>query len=102
MPSPKHQYIQRIRAQSAYPTFRWLVRVAAILIYVAGGLAMLAATNTGVGLLILEQSVLGWVVLLCGPLVGLVFFVVGRVTQEAASILADIADSITDLNSRSG
>ena len=35
-----------------------------------------------------------------GLIGGLIYIVLGKVTKEAALMLADMADSITDLNSR--
>jgi hypothetical protein len=99
MNASKQKYIQRIRSQSAYPTFRSLVRIIAILFYLLGGLIFLGALITGSAAMA-RQGFGGVLVILAGGVFGLFYIVIGRVTQEAASMLADIADSITDYNSR--
>jgi hypothetical protein len=100
MDTSKQKYIQKIRSQSAYPTFRSLVRIIAILFYLVGGIILLRALVTGLAAMPREGST-GILVLLTGAVFGLFSIAIGRVTQEAASMLADIADSITDYNSRS-
>jgi hypothetical protein len=95
MNSPKQKYIERIRSQSAYPTFRSLIRIIAILFYVLGALAILGGLAG-----IANQGSSGILALFGGIISGIICIVVGQVTQETASILADIADSITDLNCR--
>jgi hypothetical protein len=95
MNTPKQKYIERIRSQSAYPTFRSLIGIIAILFYVLGALAILGGQGG-----MANQGSSGIVVLFGGIVSGIICIVVGRVTQEPASMLADIADSITDLNCR--
>jgi hypothetical protein len=95
MNTPKQNYIERIRSQSAYPTFRSLIRIIAVLFYVLGALAILGGL-AGMA----NQGSSGILALFGGIVSGIICIVIGRVTQEAASMLADIADSITDLNCR--
>jgi hypothetical protein len=95
MNTPKQKYIERIRSQSAYPTFRSLIGIIAILFYVLGALAILGGLGG-----MANQGSSGIVVLFGGIVSGIICIVIGRVTQETASMLADIADSITDLNCR--
>jgi hypothetical protein len=99
MNSPKQQYLRRIRSQSAYPTFRSLVRIIAVLFYILGALMVLGALVAGLAAMA-REGFAGVLVLFGGIILGLVYIVIGRVTQEAAFMLADIADSMTDLNSR--
>ena len=47
MNTPKQNYIERIRTQSAYPTFRSFIGVIALLFYVLGGVFILGGVIGG-------------------------------------------------------
>lgn len=92
----KGQYMKRIREQSAYPVFRSFLGLSQTVVNVVslflmiGGLFFGVATGGWPGIAMAAEYFI----------TGLVFALVGRVTIEASSMLADIADSITDLNCR--
>ncbi len=97
MNTPKAQYIQRIRSQSSYPTFRTFVGVIALLFYIIGAICILVGISAGIS----QQGIgSGMFALFAGVLIGIIYIVIGKVIKEASLMLADIADSITDLNSR--
>jgi hypothetical protein len=100
MNTPKAQYIQRIRTQSTYPTFRTFVGVIALLFYIIGAICILGGI---IGMFAgMSQQGLGpgVIALFLGILIGLIYIVIGKLIKEASLMLADIADSITDVNSR--
>ena len=93
----KEQYIKRIRSESAYPAFRLLTNIFAIISYVIGGFTILSFT----GVLTAKGLTLEGIVLsIATILVGIIFIIIGKVAKETSSMLADVADSIMDLNSR--
>jgi ABC-type Fe3+ transport system permease subunit len=95
----KQQYIRRIRAESAYPAFRSLIEVFVILIFVAGGILIAVGLLAGFSMIVHEDEQ-GIFVILGGCFGGVICIIIGKVLKEAAFMLADVADSITDLNSR--
>jgi len=95
-PSPKGQYIKRIRGQSAYPVFRSFLRLSQLFIYGISGLLMLGGLIAG----LLTGGWPGIILAAIYFIAGLVLAIFGRVSIEASTMLADIADSITDLNYR--
>jgi hypothetical protein len=97
MTSPKQTYLERIRQETAYPTFRVLVRIIAICFYIAAVLMLLGTIFSGLNSI--EDSTAVFM-LAVRIVLSVVCAAVGKLTQEAASMVADIADSITDLNSR--
>ena len=88
MNEQKLHYLLRIRSQSSYPWIRHLSTFVAFVFYsIALFMVML-----GVGLF-------GMKGLLAVP-VAFLFVIAGAVLKEASIMLADIADSVTDLNCR--
>jgi hypothetical protein len=95
MNNQKIVYLDRIRSQSAYPWIRRIAGLVALFFYTLGAIFFfsgLIATLTGNGG--------GGLALIFGALTGVLFFVVGAIIRETSIMVADIADSITDLNSR--
>lgn len=95
MNNPKDNYLQRIRSQSAYPWIRRIAGLVALFFYTLGAIwffSGLIATLTGYGG--------GVLALIFGALMGVLFFVIGAIIRETSIMVADIADSITDLNCR--
>ena len=96
----KQQYLDAVRANTAYPTYRGIIGVITILGYVLAGLSVLGALISGV--MSMRESFFGGLVVLISGLVGSALIFLGaRFWKEAALILADIGDSITEANSRS-
>ncbi len=93
----KKQYLDRIRSDSAYPAFRGVVNIIALLLYVVGALFIIGAVLVGFGVL---GDGMNPVAFISGMVLGLFYFVIGKVLREVSLMIADVADSITDLNSR--
>jgi len=98
----REQYLDRIRSESAYPAFRGVVNIIARLFYAFGGLIIVAAIIQAL-IVLLKGGGMGPVgipVTLFAVVFGLFYIVLGKVIREVSLMLADVADSITDLNSR--
>lgn len=88
MNEQKLHYLLRIRSQSSYP---WIRRLSTFVAFVFYSIALFMVL-LGVGLF-------GMIGLLAVP-VAFLFVIAGAVLKEASIMLADIADSVTDLNCR--
>lgn len=93
----KKKYLDRIRSDSAYPAFRSVVNIIALLLYAIGVLLLLAGVLAGFGVLGGGTNVGA---LIAGIVLGLFYVILGKIIREVSLMLADVADSITDLNSR--
>jgi hypothetical protein len=93
----KRKYLARIRSDSAYPAFRVIVNVVNLLLYALGGIAFAGAIVFGFGLGRADSNP---PMLFVGMAMGIFYVVLGKVFREVSLMLADVADSITDLNSR--
>ena len=99
MTATKQQYITAIRSNTAYPTYRGIIGIIALLGYILAGLSALGALISG--LRAMGDSFIGGFGILIGGLVtAALIFLGARFWKEAAMILADIGDSITETNSR--
>ena len=96
----KQQYLQRIRYQSNYPTFKSVVGIVALLFYILAGVC------AGAGFIGMKYGVtlgadeIGIMAFVLGLVLCLILAAIGIIVKGASLILADIGDSITDLNSR--
>ena len=100
MNSLKQKYLDRIRSDSAYPAFRKVVNIVALLFYAAGSLYIaMSLFNAFFGDSSSMPGGQGPIVIFAVAL-GVVVIVFGKVLREVSLMLADVADSITDLNSR--
>jgi hypothetical protein len=88
MNEQKELYLDRIRSQSAYP---WIRRLAVVV--------LLAFFSSAIFILVLALAFFGKLGLLVLP-ISIILFIAGAVLREASIMLADIADSVTDLNCR--
>jgi hypothetical protein len=88
MNEQKLTYLLRIRSQSAYP---WIRRLSTFVAFVFYSIALF--------MVLLSVGLFGMKGLLAAP-VAFLFVIAGAVLKEASILLADIADSVTDLNSR--
>jgi len=100
MPESKKLYIAHIRSNSAYPTFRSLIQIFGILLIGLGVVCIIvgiigAFMNYG------KNDVTAITIGISGIVSGLVFIVLGRLVTEVSSMIADIADSVTESNSSS-
>ena len=99
MNQEKQQYLNTIRTNTAYPTYRGIIGIIAILVYSLAVLNALGALIAGFS--VMGDSFLGGVgIIIGGALIAGLIFLGARFLKEAALILADIGDSITDSNSR--
>lgn len=80
-----HRYLERIRGNSCYPTFRIVVQIATYLAYLAAGCLVIVGLITGKVSTILLMIVAAAVVA-----------IVARVAQEVTLMVADIADAAID------
>ena len=88
MNEQKELYLLRIRSQSAYPLLRKVATFVAFLFYSIAFLIVLVAVKL--------YSLYGLFAL---P-VAFLFAIAGGVLKEVCIMVADIADSVTDLNCR--
>jgi hypothetical protein len=87
----KKRYNKRLRTESSYPTFRRLATVLSYIFYAMGALAIITGF---IGLI--NTQPLGLLVIIPGILV----IAIGKAQEEAFLLLADIADSMNDINCR--
>lgn len=88
MNETKEIYLHRIRSQSSYPLIRKVATFVAFLFYSIAFLIVVVAVKL--------YSLYG----LFSLPIALIFAIAGGLLKEVSIIVADIADSITDLNSR--
>jgi len=101
MNTQKQNYLNSIRGNSNYPTFRGVIGFMTLILYVLAGVILLvslaAASNAG------PMSPIGGPgILILGALSAVLVFLVARFLKEAFVILADIGDALVDNNSRVG
>ena len=96
---PKEQYLESIRSNTAYPTYRGIIGIITILGYLLAGLEALVTLFTGFGAMG-DSFLSGLGIIVAGLIFAALIFLGARFWKEAALILADIGDSITDTNSK--
>jgi hypothetical protein len=96
----KIQYIERIRAESAYPAFRSLVNLSAGVSVFCGAICILVGMIFiligMVGLFASREGGQGLIL----AIAGIVLILITKASKEASLMLADLVDSITDSNSQ--
>ena len=100
METRKQQYIDQTRTNTAYPNYRRFVGIVAILGYVLAGLLVLITLLASIEAFSVGQYREGFTFLIGSVIVAIIIVFVSRLLKEPALIFADIADSITDANSR--
>jgi|694.fasta_scaffold50210_2 hypothetical protein len=95
----KEAYLDRVTDQTSYPVLRGLTSVLSYLMLAVAGV------NLGLGVLLAikysnDSLLIAGVILVITLLSSGVIYILGRLFYEVASIFADIADSILDLNCR--
>jgi hypothetical protein len=88
MNEQKLHYLSRIRSQSAYP---WIRRLSTFVAFIFYSIALF--------MVVVSVGLAGLAGLLSIP-VAFLFVIAEAVLKEASILLADIADSVTDLNCR--
>lgn len=99
MDASKQQYLNSIRGNTAYPTYRGFIGMITMLGYLLAGAAALGAV-IGALTMMTQSFMLGLVTLVIGAVWAAVIYFVAQYFREAALVLVDMADSITDANSR--
>lgn len=98
MDAQKENYLKEIRANTAYPTYRGIIGIIALLGYILAGLNALGTLVSG--LMTMGDSFLaGLGILIFGAVASALIFLLARFWKEAALILVDIGDSVTETNS---
>ena len=98
MNTVKHQYLESIRANTAYPVYRTVIDTIALLWYLLAAVAALGAIVGGLAGM-RASFVVGVMVFLLGGVAAAIVFVLARLSKEAALVLADLADSTIEANS---
>lgn len=92
MDASKQQYLQQLRAGSAYPTYRGIIGIVVMLHYVLAGVVALAAVvELFRGLFLATLALL---------VAAAILFVLARFFKEASLILVDMGDSLLDFHAR--
>lgn len=95
MNNQKTAYLERIRSQSSYPWVRRIAGLVAFVFYTLGAISIASAF-----IFAFTFGSFGALSAVFGGLFGIVLFVIGAIIKETSIMVADIADSITDLNCR--
>lgn len=99
MNAEKQKYLTDIRANTAYPVYRGMIGIITLLGMILAGLQGLSALI--MGFTTMGQTFLGGLaLLLLGLVVAALIFLGAKLFKEAALILVDIGDSVTERNSR--
>ncbi len=98
MTPAKQQYLDSIRHNSAYPTYRNVIGLVSLIFY---GLAAVFALGALIGGLsaMARSFIAGIGVLVIGVLLAALYYFMGKLFKEAALILVDMGDSTLDANS---
>ncbi len=97
MTQTKQQYLQFVRANSAYPVYRGFIGTIALLGYMFAAVIGLVAV-IGAIMLMKTSFLLGFVVLVGGGIYTALTALLVRLAKEAALILVDMGDSIVESN----
>jgi hypothetical protein len=95
MNNQKIKYLDRIRTQSSYPWVRRIAGLVAFIFYTLGSISIVSSLMVAFTI-----GSLGGLTAVFGGLFGIFLFVLGAIIKETSIMVADIADSITDLNCR--
>jgi hypothetical protein len=95
----KHQYMAYIRSNTAWPFYRGTINTIATLGYCWAALVGVAGLVTGLGAMNGSPGV-GLLALIAAGLVAAIIYYGVSFWKEAALMIADIGDSITDANFR--
>ena len=99
MKADKQQYLNQIRTNTSYPTYRGIIGIIAILGYLLAALNGLAALISGFTMMG-RSFIAGVGIIVGGLLIAGLIFLGARFWKEAALIIADIGDSTIETNSK--
>lgn len=100
MNTSKQEYVLKMRASSAYPIFRQIIRISAIIFFVLAALVAFGSIVGGIVMLAQKNEVMGYTYLFGGILYGAIIAVSTVFWRDLATILADAADSLIILAHR--
>jgi hypothetical protein len=100
MKADKEQYLNQIRTNTSYPTYRGIIGIIAILGYLLAALNGLAALISGIGMMVGDSFIAGVGIIVGGLIISALIFLGARFWKEAALIVADIGDSTIETNSK--
>ena len=100
MKNDKQRYIDQIRINTAYPTFRRFAGILMIIGYVSAGVLALITLLGSIEAFSERQYREGFSFIVGAVIAAVIIVSASRLLKEAALIFADIADSITDANSK--
>ena len=95
----KQQYLQAVRADSAYPIYRGFIGTLSLLGYVLAG-AIALGTIIGTFSSLSTSFWLALSILVIGAVFCATVFLSAKLSKEAALMLADIADATVDASAR--
>jgi hypothetical protein len=99
MDAQKQEYVSAIRDNTAYPVYRSMIDLVAMIAYFVAGILFFSGLFAGC--MVISNSVaMGFLNVVIGVGVSSLVWAFARFGKEAALILADIGDSITEFNSR--
>jgi hypothetical protein len=99
MNSSKQQYLDAIRRNSAYPTYRGVIGLIAFVFFAIAAVTALSVVVSGIALM--TRSFMGGVAaIVLGLLFAALFFLAGKLFKEAALVHVDMGDSVIDSNSQ--
>ena len=99
MNTPKQQYLELVRANSAYPTYRGFIGTIALMGFLLSAPIALGALIAGLGYMS-NSFPAGLAILAAGLLYAALIFLLARFFGEASLILADIGDTTVEAHSR--
>jgi len=100
MNTSKQEYVLKMRATSAYPIFRQIVRISAMIFFVLAALVAFGSIVGGIVMLAQKNEIMGYTYLLGGVFYGAIIAVSTIFWRDLATILADAADSLIILAHR--
>ena len=100
MNTGKQAYVNSIRANTAYPTYRGIIGIITTILMIIAGLQGLGAIIGGITVMT-QYGFAGFIVLLIGVAFAALTFFLAKFWKEAAQIIADIGDSAMDANANS-
>jgi len=99
MNTTKKMYVEAMRADTNYPVYRRMIGIIAIIMKIVAVLAALMGTVSG--FIQMGTSFLyGLFAILVALVAAALVYFLAQFYEEAAHIIADIADSVTEANSR--
>ena len=100
MSSEKDKYVKAIRAETTYPVYRSIIGVIALLVYAIAASLFIGSSYLTMTLGNVDSAGMQAFFAIIGYISSILFYVIARFWKEAALIVADIGDSVTEVCSR--